>query len=104
MELFRSLVVLVNDTTIGSWELDRMTHNGAKHDLEVERWADRLTDFAQRSQFPDRLRQLARPRFQLLEQPYVLDGDYGLVGESLELKRKRFACRWMDEPPCVESR
>ena len=61
-----------------------MAHDGAEHSLEVESRADRLTDLAQRSQFPNRLRQLARPRLQFLEQPYVLDGDHRLISEGFE--------------------
>src|SRR5262249_15722845 len=61
-----------------------MAHNGAEYSLEVEGRADRLANFAQRSQLPDRLRQLARPRFQFLEQTYILDGDHSLIGEGFE--------------------
>ena len=61
-----------------------MAHNGAEHSLEIEGRADRLTDLTQRSQLPNRLRQLARPRLQFLEQPHVLDGDHRLVGEGFE--------------------
>ncbi len=43
-----------------------------------------MADFTQRSQFSDRLRQLAGARFQFLEQPHVLDGDHGLVGEGFK--------------------
>ena len=51
---------------------------------KIESRADRLANFAQRFQFPDRPRQLARSRFEFLEQPHVLDGDHGLVGEGFE--------------------
>src|SRR5262245_2060260 len=67
-----------------------MAHNGAEDSLEVEGRANRLTDLAQRSQFADRLRQLARPRLQFLEQAYVLNGDHCLVSEGfkeLDLRR-----------------
>ena len=84
MKLFRSLIVLVDHTAIGSGELDRVAHDGAEHGLEIQSRADRLADFAQRFQFPNRPRQLARPRLQFLEQPHVLDGDHCLVGEGFE--------------------
>ena len=61
-----------------------MAHNSAEHSLEVEGRADRLTDLTQSSQFPNRLRQLARSRLQFLEQPHVLNGDHSLVGEGFE--------------------
>src|SRR5215510_8979014 len=71
-----------------------MAHNGAEHSLEVESRADRLTNLAQRSKLAHRLRQLARPRFQFLEQPDVFDSNYGLVGEGfqqLDLRRREGA-------------
>ena len=61
-----------------------MAHDGAEHGLEIERGADCLADFSQRFQFPHRSRQFARSRLQFLEQPHILDGDDGLVGESFE--------------------
>jgi hypothetical protein len=84
MELFRSRIVLVNDTTIGSRELDRMAHNGAEHSLEVEGRADRLTDLAQRSKLADRLREIARPIFEFFKEPDVLYSNHGLIGEGLK--------------------
>jgi len=61
-----------------------MAHDGAQHSLQVESRADRLANFAQRSQLPDGLRQLARAGLQLLEQPHILNGDHSLVGEGLQ--------------------
>ena len=61
-----------------------MAHNSAEHRLEVKRGADRLTDFAQRFQLTNRVRQLARPRLQFFEQTDVFDGDDRLIGEGLE--------------------
>jgi hypothetical protein len=43
-----------------------------------------MADVTQRSEFPNRLRQLARARFEFLEQPHILNGDDRLVRESLE--------------------
>ena len=96
MELFCSLIVLVNDTTIGSRELDSMAHNGTEHSLQVEGRADRLTDLTQRFQFADRFRKLLRPRFEFLEEPYILDGDHGLVGEGLQQLDVLFA-EWRND-------
>ena len=71
-----------------------------KDGLDVERGADRAPDLAERLQLVDRPRQLARPRLQLLEEPDVLDGDHGLVGEGLEeldlLVRERLHLRPAD--------
>ena len=61
-----------------------MANDGAEHSLEIESRTDRLTDLSQGFEFSDRSRQLARPRFQFLEQPDVLDGDHRLSGESFE--------------------
>ena len=51
---------------------------------KIESGADRLTHFAQRFELPDRLRQLARPRLQFLEQPDVLNGDHRLISEGFK--------------------
>src|SRR5215475_8146852 len=61
-----------------------MGNDSRQHGFEVERGADRLTDLAQRLQLTDRLHQLARPCFEFLEQPNVLDGNHGLVREYFE--------------------
>src|SRR5215831_14858961 len=89
-----------------------MAHNGAEHGLKIESRADRLTDLTQRSQFPNRLSQLARTRFQFLEEPHVLDSDHCLVGEGfqeLDLCRRKgadlgAACRQRsnDVPPLTK--
>jgi hypothetical protein len=85
------LVVFVNCPTVRAAQLDRMGDDSCQHGFKVERGADRLTNFAQRSQLTDRLHELARPCFQFLEQPHVLDRDYRLVGEGfkqLDLRRR----------------
>src|SRR5262249_39672561 len=84
MELFRSLVVLVNDTTIGSRELDSMAHNRAEHSLEVESRTDRLTDLTQCPQLVDGLRKVTGSCFEFLEQANVLNGDYRLIGKGFQ--------------------
>jgi hypothetical protein len=55
-----------------------------EHHLDVERRAHGPADLAQRGQLLDRLRQLARTGLQLREEPNVLHGDDGLVGEGLQ--------------------
>ena len=71
-----------------------------QHGLKIKSGADRLADFAQSFQFSHRSRQFARPLFQFLEQPHVLDGDHGLIGEGFE-KFDLFLGR-RDELPCGE--
>ena len=64
-----------------------MAHNRAKHSLEVEGRANRLTDLTQCSQLPNRLRELARPRLQFLEQAHVLNGDDRLISKSFDKRQ-----------------
>ena len=57
----------------------------SKHRLQVgRRAADDAQDLAGRRLLLQRLGQLAVALLQLLEQPRVLDGDDGLVGEGLQ--------------------
>ena len=59
--------------------------NGFEDGLEVEcRAADDLQHLGGRGLLLQRLGHLAIAGLQLLEQPHVLDGDDGLVGEGLE--------------------
>src|SRR5262249_20320003 len=59
--------------------------DGIKHGLKIELGsANRAEHLADRSLIFQRFLQLARPRLHLFEQPGVLDGNYGLVGEGLE--------------------
>jgi hypothetical protein len=46
--------------------------------------SDRAQDLTRRSLLVERRRQLAIAGLQLIEQPHVLDGDHGLMGERLE--------------------
>ena len=84
VELLGRLVVLVDGPARGAAELHGPGHDGREHGRELERRADRLADLAQRRELADRARQRRRPLLQLLEQPGVLDGDHGLVGEGLQ--------------------
>ena len=83
-ETLACFIVLINDAAIGSGELDGVANDSAEHGLEIKSGADRLTHFAQGFQFSDRSRQFARPRFQFLKQPHVLDRYHRLVGEGLQ--------------------
>ena len=72
------LLAIVEDrAAIGAGEIDRTVDNGLQHDLEIECRAHRAADFAQGGE-------VAVARLHLLEQPRVLDGDDGLVGEGLD--------------------
>src|SRR6266436_1176895 len=56
-----------------------------EHGLDIGRRArDHAKDLARRRLLLQRLREVAVARLQLREQPRVLDGDDGLVGEGLE--------------------
>ena len=110
VELLRRLVVLVDGPARGAAELHGPRHDGREHRLELERRADGLTHLAQRRELADRAGQRRRPLLQLVEQPRVLDGDDGLVGEGLQqldlaggegpgsLRWMRW-CRWGCRPP-----
>ena len=78
------LVVLVNHPRIRVGKLGGPRDDRAEHRLQVEGGADGLPHLAERRQCVDGLRQLMRPSLQLGEQPHVLDGDHGLIGEGLE--------------------
>ena len=62
-----------------------VSDDGIEDRLQIERRAaDDVQHIARRGLILERLRQLARARLHLLEQPRVLDGDHGLVGEGLQ--------------------
>ena len=65
-------------------EADGVRQDGRQHFLEVERRRHGLADLAEGALLLDRARELRRALLQLLEQPRVLDGDDGLVGERLQ--------------------
>ena len=83
-KFFRLLVVFVNRPAVGAAQLDRVGNDSRQHGFEVESRADRLTDFAERFELAHRARQFVGSLIQFLEQPDVLDGDHGLVGEGLK--------------------
>ena len=69
----------------GLAETRRRLDDGVEHRLQLAgRAADDVEHVAGRGLVLERLRQLARARLHLLEQPRVLDGDHGLVGEGLK--------------------
>ena len=56
-----------------------------EHRLQIERrTADDLQHIGGRSLLRERLLEVARARLHLVEQPHILDGDHGLVGEGLD--------------------
>jgi hypothetical protein len=84
LELFGALLVLIDRAAVGPCQLTRTGHNRLKHDLQIERRADRPAHLPQRLQLLDGSPQLAGPGLQLLEQADVLDGNHRLVGEGFD--------------------
>src|SRR5262245_34580191 len=59
--------------------------DSVEHRLNISvRLADDAQDLARRRLLVECCRQLAIARLKLLEQPYILNGNHGLVGEGLE--------------------
>ena len=83
-KLFRGLVVFVNRPAVGAAQLDRVGNDSRQHGFEIESGADRLTDFAERFELAYRACQFVGSLIQFFEQPHVLDGDHGLVGEGFK--------------------
>src|SRR5215831_2679008 len=52
-ELFRLLVIFVNRSAVGTAQLDRMGNDSRQHGFEIERRADRLTNFTQSLELTD---------------------------------------------------
>ena len=84
VKFFRGFVVLVDGSAIGPAKLDSVRGDARQHGLKVESRAYRLTDFAERFELAHRACQFVGSLIQFFEQPHVLDGDHGLVGEGLE--------------------
>ena len=71
-------------------EFCRGFQNRRRRQTQIERRAaDDLQDLGRRGLLLQRLGKIARARLHLVEQPRVLDGDDGLVGESLEQRDLR---------------
>ena len=74
-----------HDAELGLANARGVGQHGLEHRLQLaRRAADDLEHLGGRRLLLQRLGQLARARLHLLEQPRVLDGDDGLVGEGLE--------------------
>src|SRR5262249_28646350 len=84
LEGLRKLVELVDDPAVATGELDGAADDGLEHGLELECGADSSADFTERAKLRDRLREIARARLHLLEQPHVLDRNHCLVGEGFD--------------------
>jgi hypothetical protein len=82
LELLGAFVVLVDRAAGAAGQLAGTRDDRVEHCLDVQRRADGPADLAQRRQLLDGAAQLARPSLQRREQPHVLDGDDGLVGEG----------------------
>ena len=76
------LVEHVDRTGLGAGELHRLGDDGREHGFEVERRIHRLRYFTERAQLADRSAELVGALAQLVEQPRILDGNHGLVGEA----------------------
>ena len=83
-ELFRWLVVFVYRPAVGAAQLDRMGNDSRQHGFEIERRADRLTDFAEGFELAYRACQFVGSFIQFFKQPHILDGDNRLVSEGFE--------------------
>ena len=81
LELPVGFVKHVDHAGLGAGKLGRLGDDRVQHGLQVERGVDRLGDVAERAQLLDRLRELARARLHLVEQPHVLDRDHRLIGK-----------------------
>ena len=69
----------------GAAEFDGGGNQRIEHRLQIERRAaDDLQHVGGRGLLLQRLREIARARLHLVEQPHVLDRDHGLVGEGLD--------------------
>src|SRR5262249_3714030 len=95
LKFLRRLIVLINRSTVGTAQLDSVRGYARQYGFEVQSRADGLTNLTQRFQFPNRLRQLARPRLQFLEQSHVLDRNYRLICKGFEQSDLLFG-EWTD--------
>ena len=84
IELLALFAVLVDGAAVHARSCVARETIVREHRLEVERRAHRLTDFAQRLELADRLRELGGARLQFHEQSDVLDRDHRLIGERLQ--------------------
>jgi hypothetical protein len=78
------VVVLPDRAAGGARQGSRARDDRLQHRFEIEGRAQRPADVTERGQLVHRARELARSRLQLGQQPRVLDGDDGLVGEGAQ--------------------
>ena len=83
-ELVLGLVEHVDGAAGGLGHLAGVAEDGAQHRLQVERGVDGLAHLAQRLELGDRAGKLRRAGSQFVQEPNVLDGDDGLIGEALD--------------------
>ena len=88
-------IVAEEHRLLGSAQPRRGVGDGLEHGIEVRRRAaDDRENCAGRRLLLQRLAEVARPGLHLVEQPRVLDGDHGLVGEGLhqfDVPRRKLA-------------
>src|SRR5262249_8751317 len=84
LKFLRDLIVFINRSTVGTAQLDRVRGYARQYGFQVQSRANGLTDFTQRFQFSHRSDQFLCALLQLLQQPNVLNGDDGLIGERFE--------------------
>src|SRR5262245_3282986 len=84
MELLGGLVVLEDRATVSADEVIGTRDDRVEDGIDVQCRAEGMADFPECLQLPNRPRQILRPGLELLEQPHILYGDHGLVGEGLE--------------------
>ena len=99
-KLFGGLVVFVNRPAVGAAQLHRMGDDSRQHGFEIESGADCLADFAEGFELAYRACQFVGSLIQFFEQPHVLDGDHGLIGEGF--KQLDLLVGEMAAPPCGE--
>ena len=82
----RDLVVLEDGAGVGPGQLAGASHDRLEHRVQIEGRTERPPHIAERPKLAHGARQVLGPGFEFREQPHVLDGDHGLVGECF---RKR---------------
>jgi hypothetical protein len=83
-KLLLPLIENIDRARFGAGKLRRLGDDSIEHGLQVERRVDRLGHLAERTQLPDRAREIGRARLHFVEQPHVLDRDHRLVGEGTD--------------------
>src|SRR6516162_7893739 len=84
MELLGRLIVLEDRATVGADEVVSTRDDRVEDYIDIECRAESLAHRPERPELPDRTREVLRAGFEFLEEPNVLNGDDGLVGERAE--------------------